>query len=156
MWLHRSCRQLRNSSVECGRGFSFDMAPVVLSWLHRSNPCCVSGITEDPSSVPELLLFSCLSECKLLDKTKVYKSTVMWMCLWKVNKQDGLLNVIVMCAVIFEILYPMSTCVYNACIWKRTRNFFMQCTVAACWNHLMLSDSLLLYGATKYCLISFY
>lgn len=132
MWLHRSCRQLRNSSVECGRGFSFDMAPVVLSWLHRSNPCCVSGITEDPSSVPELLLFSCLSECKLLDKTKVYKSTVMWimwimwMCLCKVNKQDGLLNVIVMCAVIFEILYPMSTWmfVYTMLIYERELGIF--------------------------------
>lgn len=31
------------------------------------------------------------------------------MCLCKVNKQDSRLNVIVMCAVIFEILYPVLT-----------------------------------------------
>lgn len=130
MWLHRPCRQSRNSSVECGRGFSFDMAPVVLSWPHRSNPCCVSGITEDPSSVPELCLFSYLSECELLDKTKVQidsKVSNLWMCLWKEKKQDSRLNVIVMCAVIFEILYPVLTgmFVYTMFVFlRKNKEFF--------------------------------
>lgn len=158
MWLHRPCRQSRNSSVECGRGFSFDMAPVVLSWPHRSNPCCVSGITEDPSSVPELCLFSYLSECELLDKTKVQidsKVSYLWMCLCKVKKQDSRLNVIVMCAVIFEILYPVLTgmFVYTMFVFFEKELGIFSCSALCCRNRLLF---ILLFRATKCCLISFY
>lgn len=153
MWLHRPCRQSRNSSVECGRGFSFDMAPVVLSWPHRSNPCCVSGITEDPSSAPELCLFSYLSECELLDKTKVQidsKVSNLWMCLCKEKKQDSCY----VCSNLWNSIpcVDRNVCLYNVCIFEKELGIFL-CSALCCRNRLLF---ILLFRATKCCLISFY
>lgn len=159
MWLHRPCRQSRNSSVECGRGFSFDMAPVVLSWPTGLTLAVFLG-----SLRTQVVFLSCACfliyqsvNCWIKQSVQIDSEVSnLWMCLWKVKKQDSRLNVIVMCAVIFEILYPAcvdrNVCLYNVCIFEKELGIF-SCSALCFRNRLLF---ILLFRATKRCLISFY